>query len=196
MATRKKEGAGPSTGKPRGAPVSLNRAEPVPVFAIEQPENAAQMRLLEQGLRLFQQHRFVEAREFFEKAATGPQSAVALTAKNHIVVCDRRTQTDAPGLQSAEDHYNIGVERLNARDLRSACDHLKTAASLKPQCEYMLYALAAALALSGDAAGSCENLKRAIQGNPRNRNTARLDPDFAGLSHDPHFVALLVPERS
>ncbi len=153
------------------------------------------MKLLEQGLRLFRDHRFAEAREFFEKAAKGPQQSVALTARNHITVCDRRTESAAPALKTADDHYNYGVERLNARDLETARKHLEMAVSLKPECEYMLYALAATLALRGDAPGACENLKRAIQAEPRNRHAARTDPDFSGVTQDPHFAALLLPER-
>jgi tetratricopeptide (TPR) repeat protein len=191
MATKKKDTTDPALSKIRGSASDLEKTSEPRVFSIAEAANDAQMKLLEQGLRLFQQQRFTESREFFEQAARGPQSSVALTAKNHLVVCDRRMQAPALGLQTAEDNYNYGGECLNARDLPNACKYLEIAVSLKPQSEYMLYALAAALALSGDATGSCENLKRAIQGDPRNRNTARMDPDFSSVSRHPAFIALL-----
>ncbi len=161
-----------------------------------QGERDKQLQSLEQGLRLFREQRLAEARVFFEQAALGPQLAVRHTAKSHISVCDRRLQKATLELQTAEDHYNYGVERLNARDLEIARKHLEVALALKPECEYMLYGFAAALALSGDAPGAYENLRRAIEADPRNRNTARQDPDFASVAHNPLFVHLLHPERA
>ena len=196
MATRKREGASPAVSKFQAPTPGAGHIGDSPSFLLAHTETDAQMKFLEQGLRLFQEHRFGEAKESFERAATGPQQSVARTAKNHIVVCDRRTQAPEIALQTGDDHYNYGVERLNARDLEMACRHLEIAVSLSPNCEYMLYALAAALALRGDSARSCENLRRAIQGDPRNRNTARLDPDFSSVSHDPQFIALFYPDRA
>ncbi len=200
MATKKKDGGGPVGTKSRipdseaGRP-EVRAREAGAVITPAQTENHAQLRLLEQGLHLFQSARFGEAREFFAKAAAGPQSPVALTARNHMLVCDRRTQAPALALQTGDDHYHYAVERLNARDPETACKHLELAVALKPDCEYILYALAAALALSGDSARACANLKRAIQGNPRNRTAARSDPDFSGLNHDPEFIGICFPER-
>jgi hypothetical protein len=42
--------------------------------------------------------------------------------------------------------------------------------------------------LSGDGTGACENLKRAIDLEPRNRILARQDPEFLGIL--PQFPAL------
>jgi tetratricopeptide (TPR) repeat protein len=165
--------------------------------SVEQTENESQMRSLEEGLRLFRAARFAEAREWFIHAARGPQRAVGHTARSHISVCDRRLQKPVLDLKTAQDHYNYGVERLNARDLDTARKHLEIALALDPRCDYMLYAFAAALALSGDAINAYENLRRAIELEPRNRNTARQDPDFAGVAHNPLFAQLLQqPQKS
>jgi hypothetical protein len=40
-----------------------------------------------------------------------------------------------------------------------------------------------------------ENLKRAIDLQPRNRLAARQDPDFAAMSEHPAFIRLLYPDR-
>ena len=62
-------------------------------------------------------------------------------------------------------------------------------------CDHIHYALALAQALSGDIAGAHENLKRAIELEPRNRLIARQDADFAPLANQPPFDALVYPEK-
>jgi hypothetical protein len=57
------------------------------------------------------------------------------------------------------------------------------------------YALALAQALGGRPGGAHENLKRAIELEPRNRIMARQDADFAPLAKQPPFDALLYPEK-
>ncbi len=192
MATRKKVEGTPAAEKAGAVPgAAVDGAA-----AVVQTQADAQMKALEQGLRLFRAQQFAEARVFFEHAAKGPQLPVTLTAKNHVVVCDRRMQKPLLALKTASDHYHYGVERLNARDLETARKHLEVALALDPKCDYMLYGYAAALALSGDISGAYENLRRAVDADPRNRNAARQDPDFASVAHTPLFAQLLHPERS
>jgi tetratricopeptide (TPR) repeat protein len=159
-------------------------------------ESEIQIQALEQGLRLFREQRFAEAKGHFEQAAQGPQAPVRLTAKTHLSVCERRIQKPSLSLETADDHYHYGVERLNARDLPTARKHLEIALALRPNSEYILYAFAAALTLSGDVPGAYENLRRAIEIHPRNRLTARQDPDFAAVVHSPLFAHLFHPERT
>jgi tetratricopeptide (TPR) repeat protein len=180
--------------RPRSPRVAEVDAE-APPLVIGPTDLEVQIQSLEQGLRLFREQRFAEARQHFEAAARGPQAPVRLTAKTHLSVCERRLQRPALALESADDHYNYGVERLNARDLPAARKHLEIALALRPGSEYILYAFAATLALSGDIPGAYENLKRAIEIHPRNRNAARQDPDFAGIVHSPIFAQLFHPER-
>jgi Flp pilus assembly protein TadD len=59
----------------------------------------------------------------------------------------------------------------------------------------MHYALAGALALTGDLQGAHDSLKRAIEMEPRNRIAARQDADFASLASQPPFDSLLYPEK-
>jgi len=157
---------------------------------------AAQIKALEEGIRLFRSHRFSEAKPHFERAAAGPERPVALTARTHIAVCERRTHKPTLELESADDHYNYGIERLNARDLEAARKHLGVSLVLRPDTEHAHYALGAAYSLSGDYSGAYENLKRAIEIEPRNRFTARQDPDYAGVVHNPLFTPLLFPEKN
>jgi tetratricopeptide (TPR) repeat protein len=196
MAARKKtELASPiDTSRPRSG-ASEDGNAPAPPVPVDLPRDN-QIRALEQALRLFREHRFSEAREIFETAAKGPQLSVTHVAKSHIAVCDRRIQKPGMELQTADDHYNYGVERLNARDFGLARKHLAAAVSLRPNADHMLYGLAAVLALTGDPSGSYENLKRAIEIDPRNRNAARHDADFAGVANTPLFAQVLHPERT
>jgi len=197
MPTRKKTEVTATAEKNRPRGPRVVEADGASPGLVSGPSEAEiQIQALEQGLRLFRDQRFAEARPHFESAAAGPQAPVRLTAKTHLSVCERRTQRPALALETADDHYNYGVERLNARDLPAARKHLEIALALRPGSEYILYAFAGALALSGDVAGAYENLKRAIEIQPRNRNAARQDPDFASIVHSPLFVQLFHPERS
>ena len=52
------------------------------------------------------------------------------------------------------------------------------------------------LALSGDAAGAYDSLKRAIELQPRNRMVARQDSDLDAISNQPKFSRLFYPEKN
>jgi tetratricopeptide (TPR) repeat protein len=103
-------------------------------------------------------------------------------------------------LRTVEDFYNAGVERLNARDFESARRNLQRSIELTRQdgdsADHVYYAMAACLALSGDSRGAYENLKRAIEIEPRNRVAARQDPDFAGAAQQLPLHGLLYPDKS
>jgi tetratricopeptide (TPR) repeat protein len=146
-------------------------------------------------MKLFHARDLRQARELFLQAAEGPERDVAHRARLHAAMCDRRLQQAAPNLRSAEDYYTYGVAQLNARNVAEARAHLEQALRLAPAADHVYYALALAQALGGDLAGAHENMKRAIELEPRNRIMARQDADFAPLAHRPPFGVLLYPER-
>jgi tetratricopeptide (TPR) repeat protein len=131
----------------------------------------------------------------FERTAQGPERDVAQRSKLHISMCDRRLQQDVVSLGSAEEYYTYGVALLNARKPAEARASLEKAVSMDPSAEHMFYALAGAMALTGDLNGAHESLKRAIEIEPRNRLAARQDADFASLANQPPFDVLLYPEK-
>jgi tetratricopeptide (TPR) repeat protein len=153
------------------------------VAVIEGPSpSELQLKSYEHAVRLFSQGKLAEARDRFLEAAKGPAAHISDKARSYVQVCDRRTAEVESRPLSAEDHFNRGVERLNARDVERAKHHLGRALAQQPDADHILYTLALCCGLAGDAHGACENLKRAIHLEPRNRILARQDPEFIALA--------------
>jgi hypothetical protein len=188
-------------------PVKTSPAKTVPVktapakkaVAVVEPPSAfeVQLKVYEQAIQLFSQRKLAEARVRFLEAAKGPAPHISDRARSYVQVCERRTSAIQVKLSTAEDHFNYGVERLNARDVDLAKHHLGRALSLQPDADHVLFTLALCCGLAGDGIGACENLKRAIDLEPRNRILARQDPEFAALAAQfPGLRALLTAEPS
>ena len=154
-----------------------------------------QLNRFEAGMRLFHARQFKEARELFLQANQGPERDVANRAQLHLAMCDRRLQQVIVKLGSAEDYYNYGVALINSRNLPEARAHLEKALEMSPAADHVHYALALAQALSGDLVNAQQNLKRAIEIEPRNRLIARQDADFAPLVNQPPLDVLIYPEK-
>jgi tetratricopeptide (TPR) repeat protein len=154
-----------------------------------------QLAVFEIAIKFFHARKLKEAKEMFEQAATGPERDVAQRARLHIAMCDRRIGVPAVELGSAEEHYNYGVVMNNSRKMAEARSHLEKALEIAPASDHIHYALALAQALSGDLANAHENLKRAIELEPRNRLIARQDADFAPIVNQQPFHALIYPEK-
>ena len=167
----------PVTPEKPTRPAAKKNTAPAPPGPVD-----LQLGIYEEAVALFAQRRFAEARDRFAKAAQGPAAHIADKARSYEQVCQRRAGSFDLKLHSAEDHFNYGVERLNARDTALAKRHLKRALELEPSGDHILYTLALCHGRDGDAAGACENLKRAIDLEPRNRILARQDPEFSALA--------------
>ena len=177
--------------QPEG-PTAASRAA-----AVVAPPMSSETQLgnFEAAMKLFHARDLKQARELFVEAAKGPERDVANRARLHRAMCDRRLEQAAPNLRSAEDYYTYGVAEINARNVAEARAHLEQALQLAPAADHIYYALALAQALGGDLASAYENMKRAIELEPRNRIMARQDADFAPLANQPPFDVLLYPER-
>ncbi len=156
----------------------------------------AQLKSFEQAVRLFHAQKFAEARELFVTASGGPNREMAHNAELHVRMCDRRLEKPSVELKTAEEHYNYGVAMINVRNLTEALQHLEAALKLEPQADHVYYALALSKGLAGDLDGAHENLKRAIELEPRNRIAARQDADFALFADQPQIQQLLFPEKT
>ena len=150
-----------------------------------------QMKRFEEAIKLFRSQNFAQAKVAFERAIEGPQREVAHNAKLHIAMCERRLQSENVNFATAEEHYDYGIARLNSRDLPAARRHFEAALALAPGGDHIYYGLALCCGLSGDLQGCYENLKRAIDMQPRNRLAARQDPDFNVIGQHPVFHQLL-----
>lgn len=169
--------------------------EPVQKGAAVVAPGPKQLAVFEAAMKLFHARKLREARDLFEQAAGGPERDVAQRARLHIAMCDRRIGQPAVELGSAEEHYNYGVAMINARKIAEARTHLEKALQIAPGSDHIHYALALAQALSGDMANAVDNLKRAIELEPRNRLIARQDADFAPILSQPPFQGLIYPEK-
>jgi tetratricopeptide (TPR) repeat protein len=158
-------------------------------------EAERQLDAWEAAMRAFAQQRFEEACENFRRAAAGPASHIADKARSYMQICERKTARPQLQFSSAEDHFNYGVERLNSGDTEQARFHFDRALSINPDGDHILYTLALCCGISGDGEGACENLKRAIGLDPRNRILARQDPEFSPLfGQFPALRALLASD--
>jgi tetratricopeptide (TPR) repeat protein len=154
-----------------------------------------QLAAFEAASKLFQARTFAAAKELFGHAARGPERDVAHRAQLHAEMCARRLERPSPALETAEDFYNYGVALFNTGKIAEARDNLNKALAMAPNADHVHYALALAQALSGDLDRAYQNLKRAIEIEPRNRMIARQDADLAPLAGQPPFAGLLYPER-
>jgi Flp pilus assembly protein TadD len=110
-------------------------------------------------------------------------------------MCERRLASPLPEPKSAEEHYDYAIALINLRDLEQAGRHLEIALKMEPGADHVHYAMGVCLALSGDAQGAYDSLKRAIELQPRNRMVARQDSDLEGISQQPRIGKLLYPEQ-
>jgi tetratricopeptide (TPR) repeat protein len=207
MPEKKKITAAKSTDKRMTKPQASKPVKPVePVrstvpsrsgaAAVTQPlTGAKQLGSFEAAMKLFHARNLKEARDLFRQATEGPERDIANRARMHMAMCDQRLHETIVDLGSAEDYYNYGVALLNTRKTAEARKHLEKALQIAPGSDHIHYALAAAQALGGDMPGAYENLKRAIELDPRNRLMARQDADLAHLANQPPFDSLLYPEK-
>lgn len=149
---------------------------------VEKPSpTQLQVKAYEEAVQLFGARKYRDAKAAFEKVAGGPDAPVADKARTYAQVCARRMDSAEPKLRTAEEHFNYGVGRLNERDFEAATHHLKKASELAPAGDHIFYTMALCRGLAGDAEGACENLKRAIDLEPKNRILARQDPEFLAV---------------
>ncbi len=156
-----------------------------------------QMKKWEEAVGLFSQKKFSAAHTRFVEASAGPAAHIADKARSYAQICARKMNGQDVDLRTSDDHFNYGVERLNARDMDVARKHLDRALAMEPNGEHILFTLALCCGLAGDSVAACENMKRAIALEPKNRILARQDPEFLALAQQlPALRALLASETA
>jgi tetratricopeptide (TPR) repeat protein len=188
----------PAAGKV-GKPASAKngrpgKSEPPPPAL---PSGAkTQYNAFERAIQLLHKRSYREAKEMFEKARIGPNLEIAVNAATHVRMCERRLAAPLPEPKSAEEHYNYAIALLNLRNLEEARRHVEIALKMEPRADHVHYAMCVCMALSGDAQGAYDSLKRAIELQPRNRMVARQDSDLESVSNQPRFSRLFYPEKN
>jgi tetratricopeptide (TPR) repeat protein len=150
-----------------------------------------QLQRYEEAYRLFRSQNYPQAKVAFERAIDGPQRELTHNSRLHVSMCERRMQSAQVEFATAEENYNYAISRLNTRDLPVARRHFEAGLAMAPTGDHILYGLALCCGLGGDYQGCYENLKRAIDLQPKNRLIARQDPDFNTIVQHPVFHQLL-----
>ena len=187
----------PATGKV-GKPASAKNGRPAksePSPPALPPGAKTQYDAFERAIQLLHKRSFREAKGMFEKARIGPNLEIAVNAATHVRMCERRLAAPLPEPKSVEEHYNYAIALINLRNLEEARRHVEIALKMEPRADHVHYAMGVCMALSGDAQGAYDSLKRAIELQPRNRMVARQDSDLEGVSHHPRIGKLLYPEQ-
>lgn len=164
---------------------------------VSNPDVERQLKLYEEAISLFQQQKFLKAKQALERVMDGPSKELVDRASMHLRICDQRmAKPTEPTLHSAEDHYHHGVAMMNLGRWDDARAALEKAQKISPKADFVIYALAALDCLTGETESAMDNLKLAITLRPENRYLARNDEDFAYLQEDPRFTELLYPESA
>ncbi len=195
----KKKGLSKGSNTPQSVLPDGVLVRPAP-HSEQRSESDKQLQIFDRAMQLFRKQQFQEAKPIFEEVTRGPQREITHNAKLHMLMCDRRLEKPVVTLNSLDDHYNYAIERLNARDMDVARKHLDCAMQLidkggDDSPDHLYYALALCAGISGDAETAFENLKLAIELNPRNRMAARQDADLAPIAQQPRIQQLLYPEK-
>jgi tetratricopeptide (TPR) repeat protein len=163
-----------------------------PATGIQPPSPAdQQLTHFEEGVNLFQQAGFAAARQAFQQAMQGPDTAVAHAAELRARICEQRLSTVAPVLETAEDLYNYSVTLINQRRMEEAEPLLQKAVQSSPDSDHIHYALGVCRGLRGDLTAACESFRRAIELQPGNRAALRNDPELYELTRRPPVSGLL-----
>jgi tetratricopeptide (TPR) repeat protein len=154
-----------------------------------------QIALYEKAMKLFHAGELAKAVDAFELVLGGPSKEIAQAARLHQAACRNRLASRELVLPSPNDHYDYAVALMNQRELDRALEHLQQALAAAQNGDHIHYALALCYGLKGDLDRASAHLRRAIELNPRNRTTARNDPDFQPLLGRAGIRELLEAER-
>ena len=146
-------------------------SSPAGAAAAQPARGPDQMEVFESAIKLFHARKFREARERFLASMRGGDRGIADKSELHVRMCDRRLEEQALVLRTPDEHYDYAVTLINERKLPAARHHLLKALEQQPEADHIYYALALCDGLSGDLQGAYENLRRAIEIQPRNRSS-------------------------
>jgi len=154
---------------------------------------SAALGLLEKAIKLIHQREFRKARLELESLVDlyPGEAEIAARARTYIQICLREEAARQKRPPTNDELYALGVLEHNRGNYDAAIAYFRQSLERRPDSDYILYSLAASLALKGEPEAALECLKKAIDINEDNRVYAKNDSDFACLQDRADFSALL-----
>ena len=159
----------------------------------ESKSTSAALNLLEKAIKLIHQKEFRKARLELESLVDlyPGEAEIAARARTYIQICLREEAARQKRPPTNDELYALGVLEHNRGNYDAAIAYFRQSLEKRPDSDYILYSLAASLALKGEPEAALECLKKAIDLNEDNRVYAKNDSDFACLQDRADFSALL-----
>jgi tetratricopeptide (TPR) repeat protein len=147
------------------------------------------------AIELLRQGSYAKAMETFESVhrENPDETVLAARAKTYATICARKIAPARREPETAEEWYFAGVVSANDGRLQEAMTYLDRAVQLDPSSPSVLYARAAARALSGLAEGAAGDLRQAVALDVRCRFQAANDPDFDKVRDEAVFIDVIEP---
>lgn len=176
-------------------PKVLKKAKKSPLTTRQSAQYEKTLKKFGQAVREFNRRGFAEAKERFLEIIKkhSQEQELAENARTYIKICDKNLEKRTPRPKELDDFYNYGIMQLNNENYKEAIKFFDKAISFDSKSEKVLYAKAAAYALSGNKEEAFTNLKAAIKNEPQNRIRAKTDPDFDSVRTDSEFNELIEP---
>jgi tetratricopeptide (TPR) repeat protein len=154
---------------------------------------AAALALLEKGIKLIYQRDLRKARaELKSLIETHPEeSEIVARARSYIQICNREEAAHKKPAITNDQLYTLGVMEHNRGNYDEAISHFHQSLEKHPKADYILYSLAASLAMKGSALEAIQSLRKAIALSEDNRIYAKNDADFASLQRNKEFADLV-----
>ena len=183
--------AHPKAAKPE-APAKARKVppRPKPTEAYEQA-----LRDFATAIDLLREGSYAKSMEIFDalRKENTDEPVLAQRARTYATICARKLAPPDRKPETAEELYFAGVVSANDGQYAQAVEYLDRAARLDASSAGVLYARAAARALSGLAEGAAADLRQAVAIDPRCRFQAANDPDFDKVRDEAVFIDVIEP---
>lgn len=178
-------------------PIVTTRITPAPEMPPrllrESKTTTAALGLLEKGIKLIYQKDFRKARAELKALIDtyAGEAEIVARARSYVQICDREEATHKKQATTNDQLYALGVMEHNRGNYDAAISYFRQSLEKHPNVDYIIYSLAASLALKGSASEAIADLRKAIELNEDNRIYAKNDADFSSLQSQKEFLDLV-----
>jgi hypothetical protein len=174
--------------------VKVKEPEKKPVHPLRSTTLGA-LKAFEVAMKAFNRQNFTGAKEAFEQliARYSAETEIVARVKTYLTICVQRLSPPKALPRNIDELYTQGVIELNRGHIDKAIDLFERALKIEPECDYILYSLAAAQARLGTVNEALANLRHSIELDKslRSRVKARRDPDFIQLYENREFMEIV-----